>query len=145
MNEWVKLLSRVQLFAIPWTVAYQAPPSIEFSRQEYWSGLPFPSPEIFSTQGLNPGLLHCKQMLYRLSHQRNHMGHQTLWESRLDKKRKAAKCLILATPRVSLNQKGGTSLVVQWLGLHAPNAGSLGSIPGQGTTYYMPQLRVHMS
>ena len=39
----VKLLSCVQLFAIPWTVAYQAPPSTEFSRQEYWSGLPFPS------------------------------------------------------------------------------------------------------
>ena len=33
--------SRVQLFAIPWTVAYQAPPSMEFSRQEYWSALPF--------------------------------------------------------------------------------------------------------
>ena len=31
------------LFATPWTVAYQAPPSMEFSRQEYWSGLPFPS------------------------------------------------------------------------------------------------------
>ena len=32
------------LFATPWTVAYQAPPSMGFSRQEYWSGLPFPSP-----------------------------------------------------------------------------------------------------
>ena len=41
----VKLLSRVRLFAIPWTVAYQAPPSTEFPRQEYWSGLLFPSPE----------------------------------------------------------------------------------------------------
>ena len=41
----VKLLSRVQLFATPWTVAYQAPPFMGFSRQEYWSGLPFPSPE----------------------------------------------------------------------------------------------------
>ena len=40
----VKLLSRVQLFATPWTVAYQASPSMGFSRQEYWSGLPFPSP-----------------------------------------------------------------------------------------------------
>ena len=40
----VKLLSRVRLFATPWTVAYQAPPSMEFSRQESWSGLPFPSP-----------------------------------------------------------------------------------------------------
>ena len=43
----VKSLSRVQLFATPWTVAHQAPPSVEFSRQEYWSGLPFPS-------GFNP-------------------------------------------------------------------------------------------
>ena len=40
----VKLLSRVQLFTTPQTVAHQAPPSREFSRQEYWSGLPFPSP-----------------------------------------------------------------------------------------------------
>ena len=40
----VKSLSCVQLFAIPWTVAHQAPLSIGFSRQEYWSGLPFPSP-----------------------------------------------------------------------------------------------------
>ena len=40
----VKLLSRVRLSATPWTVAYQAPPSMEFSRQECWSGLPFPSP-----------------------------------------------------------------------------------------------------
>ena len=40
----VKSLSRVRLFTTPWTVAHQAPPSMGFSRQEYWSGLPFPSP-----------------------------------------------------------------------------------------------------
>ena len=40
----VKLLNRVRLFGTPWTVAYWAPPSMGFSRQEYWSGLPFPSP-----------------------------------------------------------------------------------------------------
>ena len=40
----VKSLSRVRLFATPWTVAHQAPPSMEFFRQEYWSGLPFLSP-----------------------------------------------------------------------------------------------------
>ena len=40
----VKLLSRVQLLATPWTAAYQAPPSMGFSRQEYWSGVPLPSP-----------------------------------------------------------------------------------------------------
>ena len=39
----------------PWTVATQAPPSMEFSRQEYWSGLPFPSPGDLADQGLNPG------------------------------------------------------------------------------------------
>ena len=40
----VKLLSRVWLFVTPWTVAYQAPPSMGFSRREYWSGVPLPSP-----------------------------------------------------------------------------------------------------
>ena len=40
----VKSLSRVWLFAIPWTAAYQAPPPMGFSRQEYWSGVPLPSP-----------------------------------------------------------------------------------------------------
>ena len=44
MKVKVKSLSRVQLFVIPWTLDHQAPPSIGFSRQEYWSGLPFPSP-----------------------------------------------------------------------------------------------------
>ena len=51
----MKLLSRVWLFAIPWTIAYQASPSMGFSRQEYWSGLP--------SQGLSPGLPHCRQTL----------------------------------------------------------------------------------
>ena len=48
-----------------WTVAHQTPLSMEFSRQEYWSGLPFLS----SFPGLNRGLLHCRQILYRLIHQ----------------------------------------------------------------------------
>ena len=86
----VKSLSRVRLLATPWTVSHQAPPSMGFSRQEYWSGLPFPSPGdlpnpgiepgslalqtdalpseppgkpktgVFPTQGLNLGLLHCR-------------------------------------------------------------------------------------
>ena len=50
----VKLLSRVQLFVTPWTAAYQAPPSMEFSRQEYWSGLPFPSPGDLPDPGITP-------------------------------------------------------------------------------------------
>ena len=56
-------------FVNPWAVAYQAPLCTEFSRQEYWSRLPFPSPGIFPTQGLNSVLLHCRQILYHLSHQ----------------------------------------------------------------------------
>ena len=50
----VKSLSRVQLFATPWTVAHQAPPSMGFSRQEYWSGLPFPSPGDLPDLGIEP-------------------------------------------------------------------------------------------
>ena len=45
----VKLLSRVRLFATPWTAAYQAPPSMGLSRQEYWSGVPSPSPMLMDT------------------------------------------------------------------------------------------------
>ena len=51
----VKSLSRVRLFATPWTVTHQAPPSMGFSRQEYWSGLPFPSPGDLSNPGIEPG------------------------------------------------------------------------------------------
>ena len=50
----VKLLSCVQLFATSWTVAYQAPPSMGFPRQEYWSGVPFPSPGDLSDPGIEP-------------------------------------------------------------------------------------------
>ena len=112
--------SRVQLCATPWTAAYQAPLSMGFSRQEYWSGVPLPSPErsssvqfssvaqlcptlrpdglqpsrllcssdspgksigvgchtliqgIVPTQGSNPGLLHCRQILYQLSRKGSH-------------------------------------------------------------------------
>ena len=53
-EEEVKSLSRVQLFATPWTVAYQAPPSMGFSRQEYWSGVPFPSPGDLPDPGIEP-------------------------------------------------------------------------------------------
>ena len=46
--------SLVQLFVSPWTVAHQAPLSTGFSRQEYWSGLPFPSPGDFLNPGIEP-------------------------------------------------------------------------------------------
>ena len=48
------MLSHVRLFATPWTVAYHVPPSMGFSRQEYWSGFPFPSPEDLPDPGIEP-------------------------------------------------------------------------------------------
>ena len=55
--------------AITQTVARQSPLSMGFSRQEYWSGLHSLLQGIFMTQGFNPGLLHCRQILYQLSYQ----------------------------------------------------------------------------
>ena len=56
----VKSLSRVLLLAIPWTAAHQAPPSMGFSRQEYWSGMPLPSPDPNSETGVK----RVKEMLF---------------------------------------------------------------------------------
>ena len=64
----VQSLSCVQLFATPWTVAHQAPLSMEFSRQEYWSGLPFPSPGILAQES-NLRLLYWQADSLPLSHQ----------------------------------------------------------------------------
>ena len=50
----VCVLSHVQLFVSPWTVVCQAPLSMEFSRQEYWSGLPCPSPGVLPDPGIKP-------------------------------------------------------------------------------------------
>ena len=54
MKVKVKSLSRVWLLATPWTVAYQAPSSMGFSRHEYWSGVPFPSPSDLPNPGIEP-------------------------------------------------------------------------------------------
>ena len=56
--------SHVRLCTTLWTTACQAPLSVGFSRQEYWSGLLCPPPAIFSTLGSNPCLLHCRKTLY---------------------------------------------------------------------------------
>ena len=65
----VKSLSRVQLFASPWTVAYKAPRSMGFSRINTGVGCYFLLQRIFPTQGSNPSLPHCRQTLYCLSRQ----------------------------------------------------------------------------
>ena len=63
----VQSLSHVQLFVTRWSIAHQVPLYMEFSKKEYWSGLPFPFQGIFLTQGSNLGLLHCRKILYCLS------------------------------------------------------------------------------
>ena len=69
-NYLMKLLSRVRLFATPWTVAHQAPLSMGFSRQEYWSESPSPSPGDLPDQGWNLSIFHFRWILYPLSHQK---------------------------------------------------------------------------
>ena len=64
-NVKVKSLSRVRLLATPWTAAYQAPPSMGFSRQEYWSGVPLPSPTTILYGSLN--LLYMPMCCFSLS------------------------------------------------------------------------------
>ena len=64
-NAWkwkvkVKSLSRARLLATPWTAAYQAPPSMGFSRQEYWSGVPLPSPILLKVGPNNMMLMQSK-------------------------------------------------------------------------------------
>ena len=73
------MLNRVRLSATPWSVAYQAPLSMGFFRQEYWRGLPCPPLRwIFPTQGSNPGLPHCRWILYHLSHQESHNNNYSI-------------------------------------------------------------------
>ena len=106
----------------PWTVARQAPLSMGFSRQEYWSRLPFPSPGDLLDPGIKP--------------------EYPAWP---------ADCLPFEPPRKLqlsysrvVKPRGGTSPVVQWLRFQAPDTGGRGSIPGQGTKSLMLQLRVCM-
>ena len=63
------LVSQSFSFVTPWAVAHQASLSMRFLSQEYWKGLPFPSPGDLPTQELKLGLLHCRQILYWLSYQ----------------------------------------------------------------------------
>ena len=82
----VKLLSRVWLFGTPWIVAYQAPPSMEFSRQAYWSGLPFPSPGDLPDPGIEPRYpaLQADTLLPEKPDCWGHINHRawTLWPSK---------------------------------------------------------------
>ena len=143
----MKLLSRVRLLATPWTAAHQAPLPMGFSRQEYWSGVPLPSPKIPQTAR------YCKKkkiIIFPGAPRKEHRPR--LWPSencvRSLTCRSLGEHLSMAcgegSPRKVLIGLFllGTSLVVQWLRLHAPSAGGLGSIPGQGTRSHVLQVLV---
>ena len=83
--EWkskVKSLSHVWLFATPRTVGHQAPQCMQFSRQEYWSGLPFPSPGDLPNSGIKPGSPALQADAFcLLNHQwRSWNGHVSFWD-----------------------------------------------------------------
>ena len=87
-------LGHDQLFVTPWTVAHQAPLSMAFLRQEYWSGLPFPAPGIFLTQELNL----CLGLLHRQvdSFHRCRLGGSWLSESTALPRRASFQCAVAA-------------------------------------------------
>jgi len=77
MKVKVKLLSRVRLFETPWTSAYQAPPPMGFSRQEYWSGVPLPSPKSIIKRFNLSKLMHTVTIIHAAVHSQEkckHMG-----------------------------------------------------------------------
>ena len=143
----------VRLFATPWTVAYQVPLSMEFSRQEYWSGWPFPSPEDLPNPGIEPG----SPTLQADALPSEPPGKPTESKARatfkdlgIDGKlifgilkvcpqeQHVWMYISLDFPALSCihlsfqNCIQGNSLAVQRLGLHGLTAKSLGLIPGQG-------------
>ena len=107
MSEW-KLLSHVQLFANLWTVVHQAPLSMGFSRQEYWSRTPFSSQVDLSDQGLKPGLLYCRPILYCLSHQGSPSVPLKLTKKKKKKKKKPHHF------EVSLSQSMQQQRTISW-------------------------------
>ena len=101
LGKWkCELFSHVWLFATPWNVAHQALLSMEFSRQEYWSGWPYLLQRIFLSWRENPGLLHYRQIIYHLSHHGSpihytlHKANKSVWVTALS----IIKTLLLNPP-----------------------------------------------
>ena len=113
----VKSLSRVKLFAVPWTVACQAPLSMEFSRQEYWSGLSFPFPGDLPDPGIEPGSPAFQAVLYCLSHQGNPILDQVDFKT---------KSVIKYKERLYIMIKGSIRKDdVTFISINIPNIGTL--------------------
>ena len=122
----MKLLSHVRLFATPWTVAYQAPPSMGFSRQECWSGLPFPSPGGLPDPGIEPRSLALQA--------------DALPSEPPGKGKSLSRVRLFATPRTvayQASQSMGFSRQDYWNGLPFLSPGDL---PNPGTEPESPAL-----
>ena len=79
--EWCEIFNRdrQRLFATSWTVACQAPLSMEFFRQEYWNGLPFPSPGDLPNPGMETDLLHCRRVFTIWAIRKAHHKHEPIF------------------------------------------------------------------
>ena len=126
-------LCRVWLFATPWSLAQQAPLSLNFSRQECWSGLPFPSPGDLPNPGLEPRspALQADSLLSE--------PQGSPWVSKeLCFSENCSWCFAfdcsLTPQNINLRiDRNGTSLAVQWLRQRAPTAGVRVYLSGRGT------------
>ena len=119
MKMKVKFLSRVQLLATAWTAAYQAPPSMGFSRQEYWSGLSLPSPQRACRRAQIP---HPQSLSLPLTFA--HLLHFSQWKSfKTGRSKACSDVLVRQGGWVHLGEirRGGLSLL-QWPG--HPHSGS---------------------
>ena len=167
----MKLLSHVRLFVTPWTVACQAPLSMGFSRQEYWSGLPFSSPGELPDPGIkprSPGLqagsllseppekpFFFKKCIIYVPKDTHQNFQPTTLSTALASKHLQLKVkikyvfydLLVAIENYIWGKMNQVSVSKphHWtslvLRLHAFNTGGPGSIPGQGTRSHMPQLK----
>ena len=135
----MRLLSHVRLFATLWTVAHQVRPSMGFSRQEYWSGFQ----EIFPTRAFTPGLPHCRQTLYHLSHQGSLITQRevflppqmiTLHTARTKQERESSKKRVKCL-RGALQKRQGLGKDVPWAHLlHVAPGGEGNTCPSPPTT-----------
>ena len=91
----MKSFSRVRLFATPWTVAYKAPLFMEFSRQENWSGLPFPSPGDLPDLGIEP-----KSSALQADALPNHFSHVHLFVTLWTVARQAPLSMVIIQARI---------------------------------------------
>ena len=146
------MLSPIWLFVTPWTVAHQAPLSMGFARQEYWSELAFPSSPMGLSSILPAGGRVWKAVVWSTLKEPIFL-ESSLKNSREDSWRYVILHFGYKTPNDKFNKwyflvfneqdvhlwlssksTGGTSLVVQWLRFHAPIAGIWSSIPGRDWT-----------